>query len=376
MTISQQQLVLLKLLNIQGLGPIRIRQIMESSDAWLELFERPATLIPKPIKLPEKIIHQIKTQPFLHDFENQLKLIEKYQIRLVSLLDDQYPELLRRIYDPPPLLFYRGNINLASQPPLIAIVGTRNPDTYGRDVTQRLARELIEHSAAVVVSGLADGIDAIAHQVTLAHQGKTIAVTGTGVDVVYPAEHKKLMEQIIKNGLVLSEFLPGSKINPTNFPRRNRIISGLSIATIVIQAGLKSGAMITGNCALNQNREVFAVPGPIFQTKNEGTNQLIKEGASPLTSIEDIFNAFPDYFSSATIEQTLELMTITAEEAQLVELLEKEDLSIHQLNQILPDIDLGQLYELLLSLELKGVIRQMPGLTYKLSSMSWRIDAP
>lgn len=214
--------------------------------------------------------------------------MKRVEIQKVEITDEHYPNLLKLIPDPPKTLYYRGDISIANLPS-IAIVGARKASAYGRWAAHRLAQVLADYEI-VTVSGMAYGIDACAHQGALEQDGKTIAVFGCGVDICYPAAHEKLLENIIAKGLVISEYQPGVPPLPYHFPQRNRIISGLSYATVVAEAGLHSGSLITAELAAEQGRNIYAVPGNINSKSSIGANKLIKDGAIPLIVIEDILD--------------------------------------------------------------------------------------
>lgn len=225
---------------------------------------------------------------------------------IVKLRKDSryYPKLLSQIPDPPGLLYCRGNLNLLNQT-CLAVVGTRKLTSYGKEATQYVVKDLV--SSFVIVSGLAIGIDAIAHQTTLDFGGKTIAVLGSGIDDagIAPKTNFKLAMDILKNdGLLISEYESDKEVYPSNFAARDRIISGLSKGVLIVEAGEKSGALITAQCALDQNRDVFSVPGSIFSSKSIGSDNLIKKGAKPVTSAQDILEEYesnPELFSSNSI---------------------------------------------------------------------------
>lgn len=200
--------------------------------------------------------------------------------------DLDYPETLQRLPDPPFLLFAAGRLELLKRP-AVAIVGTRNPTPYGRSTAAALGRDLAR-AGYVIVSGMAKGIDAAAHAAALEVDGGTVGVLGHGVEQVYPAENRELFREVAERGLLITEFAPGERLSPGNFPRRNRIIAALGLAVVVVEMGAKSGAQHTVTAALDLGHDVFAVPGPIGSLTSEGTNQLIKEGARMLTSVDDI----------------------------------------------------------------------------------------
>jgi DNA processing protein len=216
------------------------------------------------------------------------KQVDALRDSAVTLADDEYPAPLRQLVDPPLALFYRGNLALA-QKPALALVGSRRASPYALSVAAQLGRELVS-AGLVIVSGLALGVDAAAHQATLDASGETIAVLGTGIDIVYPRSNKRLFHNIAERGLILTEFPPGTPPFHYNFPIRNRIISGLTLGTVIIEANGRSGSLITARTALEQNREVFAVPGSIFSPGSEGTHRLIQCGAKLVHETADILN--------------------------------------------------------------------------------------
>ena len=238
-------------------------------------------------KLSKDIIEEILNNKNINDLEEYIKYMKKNQIQIITMFDKEYPEKLKVIYDKPIALFYRGNISLLKKD-IIAIVGSRMCSLYGKNVSYKIAKELSENDKCVV-SGLAKGIDAYAHIGSLKYKGRTIAVLAHGFDMVYPIENKQIYEEIIKNnGLIISEYIMGEKLEKRNFPERNRIISGLSDGILVVEAGEKSGALITAEFGLEDGKEIFAIPGNINSLNSRGTNNLIKEGANIVTSTKDI----------------------------------------------------------------------------------------
>jgi DNA protecting protein DprA len=214
--------------------------------------------------------------------------IKTEQIEVVKIGDRDYPKLLNYIANPPEKLYYAGDITIASKPAM-AVVGARKATHYGKWAAYGFAQKLVEYDI-VVVSGMAYGIDAIAHKGAVENQGRTIAVLGCGIDICYPASNASLREEILKKGLLLSEYEPGASPMPYRFPMRNRIISGLCIGTIIIEAGLNSGSLITAECAAEQGRNIYALPGNINSMYSFGTNKLIKDGAIPLILFDDILD--------------------------------------------------------------------------------------
>lgn len=296
-------------------------------------------------------------------------MIEGSTLSIITFLDADYPARLRTIPDPPPLLYVSGQLSAADQY-AVAIVGARRATVAGRLVTEELSRELAS-AGLTIVSGLARGVDAAAHRGALAAGGRTIAVLGCGIDRTYPPEHQTLRRQIEASGAVISELPLGSQPLGYHFPRRNRIISGLSLGVIVTEAAAQSGSLITAKLAADQGREVFAVPGFVKAEHSRGPNGLIKQGAKLVERVEDVIEELlPQLDASRRDRVLLRLFTpaparppLGPEEARLCELLLNEPIHIdHLIEQTnLPAADVAAL---LLSLELKGWARQLPGPSY------------
>ncbi|MEK6650782.1 MAG: DNA-processing protein DprA, partial [Bacteroidota bacterium] len=279
---------LLTLLTIPRVGPIRLR-------ALLERFQDPARILaaaPRELARVRGIdrataVLIARASPENSFVTSQLCRLKSMGADLIPYWDPRYPPLLGRIYDPPSVLFVLGELTGADHE-AVAVIGTRRPSIYGERVTADLARGLVEHSLTVV-SGLARGIDTVAHAAALDAGGRTIAVLGSGLDVAYPPENAGLQRRIAAGGAVISEFMMGTKPDATNFPRRNRVVSGLSLGAVRVESGLDGGAMITAASALDQNREVFAVPGSILDARSTGPHALIRDGRAKLISgIDDI----------------------------------------------------------------------------------------
>lgn len=232
-------------------------------------------------------VNEILENKYKANLENYIQYLKTYKIEMITINDNNYPKMLKNIYDPPIALYIKGNKEIFSTY-AVGMVGCRNCSIYGKNTAQKLAYDLAKNNF-VVVSGLAKGIDTYSHVGCLAGKGKTIAVLGNGLDTVYPFENKELADKIVETGgAVISEYIIGTKPLKQNFPQRNRIISGLSNSIIVVEAKERSGTMITVNCALEQGREIYAVPGNITSINSAGTNELIKQGAKILTNINDI----------------------------------------------------------------------------------------
>jgi DNA processing protein len=286
-------------------------------------------------------------------------LMGKHDIRFVSILDDDYPTLLKAIYYPPAFLFYRGELRKDWLRRTIAVVGTRKPSSYGREQAARIVRELAR-AGFTIVSGLAYGIDAIAHKAAIDEGLPTIAAMGTGCETIYPDGHRELADAIMANGCILSEYLPGSEATKGNFPRRNRIISGLSLGTFVVEGNRRSGALITSKYATDQNRSVFALPGDVNREQAEGPNYLIRLGARIVTRASDILEEFNILQSDS--EQAVVFPELNPPEETVYNLLveNRPEMDFDNL-YIKAGMSISELSGVLLGLDIKGVIRRLPG---------------
>lgn len=291
------------------------------------------------------------------DIKNIMELCSKKNINILPIPHEEYPEMLKYIADPPLVLYVYGSIPKANA---VAIVGSRKASGYGVETAFKIASELAL-SDIVIVSGMARGIDTAAHSGALDAGGKTVAVLGCGVDIVYPPENRNLMERIIKSGAVISEYPPGISPTTFNFPARNRIISGMSLGTLVVEAGLKSGSLITANFALEQGRDVFSIPGNICNYNSMGTNRLIKDGAKIVLDSDDILNELS--FGTVPFENKrrgkVKSKTIGLGEKgkKIIAALRIEDLYDEELSEK-TKIHLIDLYEILLDLELRGIVKK------------------
>jgi len=351
---------LLQLTTVPGIGPTRIRALVahfQSAHAVLSASLAELCQVSGIDRtLAENILHNRDTA----FAEGQLETVARRNERMVTYWDGDYPTLLKKIPDPPVLLYLHGNLTTQDQNAL-AIVGTRAPTQYGKMVAEKLAAELSSRGFTIV-SGLARGIDTIAHRTTSKNGGRTLAVLGSGLDVIYPAENKKLAEEIAAQGAVLSEYAYGAKPDAVNFPRRNRIISGLTLGVIVVEAGLESGAMITANFAVEHNREVFAVPGSIFSIKSAGPHQLIREGAKLVHNVEDVLEELTaqlELFGRTQVEAR-SAPELEAKSMRVYQLLSHEGLHIDELirKSGLPS---SEVMAILLDLEFKNLLKQLPG---------------
>ncbi len=287
----------------------------------------------------------------------------------IALDGEQYPARLRTIPDPPAVLHCEGRIEPQDRQ-AVAIVGSRQATPYGLRITETLAREL-SGAGFTIVSGFARGIDAAAHRAALEAGGRTIAVLGCGLDMTYPPEHASLREEIAASGAVLTELAPGTKPLAHHFPRRNRIISGLSLGVIVVEAAEDSGSLITARLALEQGREVFAVPGPLDAPLSRGPHGLIKQGAKLVETVDDIIEELlpqmerpkRDLNSSGKMSAIPELPALSSEERTVLTLMSREPLHLDDLTEQ-SGLTVAGVAGILLALELKGVARQLPGQRY------------
>ncbi|KAA8675038.1 DNA-processing protein DprA, partial [Clostridium sp. HV4-5-A1G] len=294
--------------------------------------------------------------------EGRLKDLMEYSleegIETVNCCEKNYPYKLKNYDDSPAILFYKGDIDILNNVS-IAIVGARDCSLYGKNAALLIGREISANNLNII-SGMARGIDSCAHRAAIENDGYTCAVLGSGIDVVYPRESRGLYEDILKKGCVISEFIPKTKPYPYNFPMRNRIISGLSDVVIVIEAGDKSGALITAGCALEQGKDVMAVPGSIFSPKSKGANNLIREGAYVFTCMEDLFQMLPVEY---TKEKCVKDHRLNAEEEKICKIIGHIPIHIDEICRV-TDIDIKRLYELLFELQLKGEIICLQGNYY------------
>ena len=345
--------------NVRGIGAVRFRKLLnffgELSAAWQadrsELISAGLTE-----KAADQVLEARKALK-LETLEIDLK---RKGIKFLTWNSSEYPRYLLEIAQPPPVLYFFGEI-LPEDDLAVAIVGTRNVTQYGKQITHDTAAYLAR-SGITVVSGLARGVDGIAHQAAIDAGGRTFAVLGSGVDVIYPPEHRKLAREIIQHGAVISDYPPGTKPDGINFPPRNRIISGLSRGTVVVEAGERSGALITAKFALEQGRDIFAVPGSVLSQMSKGTNQLIAEGAIPMTNpviITDTLN-----LARTGKERKPEQIDVSAIEKNILRVLGDESLHIDEICAR-TSLTIEKLTAELTMMELKGIVQRENGMEYQ-----------
>ena len=348
---------------LPGLGCTRIARLVDcfgSADAVLDQGGKAAELFPG---FARALADKSALNAAQQQARQELDQIARQQLSLISCTDGVYPPQLLEIADKPALLYVRGDVQALSVQPALAIIGSRSASDYGRRTARRLASAVAEQGVSVV-SGAAFGIDAAAHEGALQAGGPTVAVLGCGVDVVYPAAHRGLLERIAAQGAVISEFSLGTRPESFRFPIRNRIISGLSRAVLVVEAGEKSGSLITSRLALDQGREVLAVPGSIDSPKSRGAHWLIQQGASLVQREEDLFEALSWPKSGAAADAPLPSVPLSPEAERILQALDAYPADIDRIAQV-SGFAPALLQPLLLTLELQGLVRHLPGHLYE-----------
>lgn len=348
---------------IDHVGPVRLRQLLnELGDAPSVLAASKHRLLHVP-GVGEETADAISNWQKNIDLAAELKRVDEFGCQVITQADPEYPEWLRQIYDPPIVLYVRGS-PLPKDKNSVALVGSRMTSPYGLEVARRLAFQLA-YMGVTVVSGGARGIDTAAHQGALSGKGRTIAVLGTGINIVFPPENAGLFERIAQNGAVMTQFPFNRTADKQSFPIRNRIVAGMTLGTVVVEANLTSGALITANMATDYGRHVFAVPGRIDSPRSKGCHDLIKKGAKLCEGIEDILSEFEYLFPAsnrppADSTQDLPALTLSANEQKIYQMLGKEEMPI---DDIIMESELTApaVSVALLSLEMKRLIKQLPG---------------
>ena len=343
---------------IPGIGPVLIRALLDRFGDPEHIFRASREELSSVEGIGQRLAGVIKETDVRGKVDRELRLIENFKVSLVTLGDASYPKHLRQIYDPPPILYVRGDLQPRDDL-AISLVGSRIASNYGRIITERIAGDLARNGLTVV-SGMARGIDSSAHRGALSVGGRTIAVLGCGVDIVYPPENRILFDEITAHGDVISEFPMSTPPEAANFPRRNRIISGLSLGVVVVQASSRSGSLITARYALEQNRDVFAVPGNVNIAASLGTNRLIKQGAKLVESAEDILEEFLPRLLHRELKVEDRYLPLEEDEERVFQLLEEEPMHIDSIIAR-TEMSASRVSIILLQLELKGLIQQVPG---------------
>lgn len=344
------------------MGPRRLAALLSRFDSPIDILTAPLAALRDVEGIPVSLARQITscTTTAAQDF---LAEVARSDQQMLVPSDAAFPAALRSIPDPPPLLFVRGALDWLSRP-AVAIIGSREHSRYGEEVAAVLATVAAE-SGAVVVSGMARGLDAIAHHAALEAGGGTVGVLGTGADIVYPARNRQLFDRVLSSGLLLTESPPGERPVAGAFPRRNRIISGLSQWLVVVEAADASGTMITVGTALEQGREVLAVPGPITSPTSRGTNRLLRDGATPILNPADLATILGAAPRRATPPDLVSApCTLSTEEARVLGALTRDERHVDAV-AIAAGLPIGSTLGVLLGLELGGLVDQLPGAMYR-----------
>lgn len=366
---NQDLLYQLALTEVPHIGHVHARILVQAFGSAEAIFKAGKKQLESLEGIGEVRARAIKHFQDYKNAETEIRFIEKYKIKPLFISDKDYPARLLHCYDPPTLLFYKGNADLNSSK-IISVIGTRNHTEYGKHITESLIRDLADHSI-VIVSGMAFGIDAIAHKAAIKNKLPTIGVLAHGLDQIYPAEHANLAKEMLKkDGGLLTEFRMNTKPDKHNFPTRNRIVAGLSDATIVIETDLKGGSMITAELANGYNKDVFACPGKINDKKSSGCNYLIKTNkANLLTQADEIIEllGWEEKLKTIKIKQQRELFVeLTREEKTVADILvEKDTTSIDEIN-FRSGLSSSTVAAAILNMELRGIVASLPGKLYKL----------
>jgi DNA processing protein len=375
-TASENRLAWIALTLTPGLGPKRILKAAQTLRDVSRLFQLSLTEL-ESLNIPAPSAQFLFSGKARIEAEQEWQRVREHRGAILTYEDADYPERLREIFDPPPVLWALGDLQLLARP-AIAIVGTRHPTPYGTGMAEVLARDLASHRL-VVLSGMARGIDTAAHRGALAASGSTVAVWGTGVDVIYPKENKSLAENIlVAGGAILSEYRLGTFPAPQNFPKRNRILSGMSIGVLVVEAGENSGTRVTARCALEQDRDVYAVPGNVTTKNAWGPNTLIKQGAKLVATWEDVWQELPTQvrlqlegelgFASSTEQAASIVEELPLQEPEKVVLAALRHDEAVQLDELMEKLESqltsSEIFTALFELELASRIKQLPGKNY------------
>lgn len=394
--LSNETISLIHLNLIQGVGLKTVQILRDVFGSAERALQATPDELKKNDRLSPTVCDLLTHKPVLYPIERELELIHKYGCQVITLYDAAYPSHLKQIDTPPLVLYVKGEL-VPEDTLSISFVGSRDAKDYGRKVSYRLSYQLAQRGLTVV-SGLARGIDTAAHRGALEAGGRTIAVMGNGLSLIYPATNKDLAEKITESGALVSEFPMGAKPKPRNFPRRNRIISGLTLGTVVVEASNRSGALITARLAGEQGREVFAVPGEIFSELSMGTHKLINNGAKLINTVDDLLNELPPYVLSQVQSETSPVPDMETEPTQEVSVekraaepvspqpsveaqqpvptppppdLTPDEKTIFDAIEVpsshidtivrTTQLPISQVSSVLLMLELKGVVQQLPG---------------
>jgi DNA processing protein len=350
---------------VTGIGAVRLQALLDRFGDVETAWKASAQDL-RSAGLDERSVENLLRARSELRLDAEMEKLARCHVQVITWSDANYPRNLREVYAPPPILYVRGEI-VAQDEYAVAVVGTRRASVYGKEAARMIAEGLAQ-AGVTVVSGLAMGIDSVAHQVCIEAGGRTIAVLGCGVDVTYPAQNARLAAQIVEQGALVSEYALGSRPDARNFPPRNRIISGLSLGTVVVEADMGSGARITADFACEQGRDVFAVPGNIFARGCQGTNRLIQEGAKMVCSVSDIL----EELNLTMVGEQAQLRAAIPEnptEAALLAHLSAEPVHVDELGRAV-GLPIAQVSSTLALMELKGMVRQVGGMNFVLARES------
>jgi DNA processing protein len=356
---------------IPGIGRVRIAQLKQCFGGLRDAWEAPEGKL-RQAGLDSRSVDAVVTLRPRVSVDGEMEKLERHKVDALTCEDPNYPSRLKQIYDYPPVLYVRGSLP-AEDEPCLAIVGTRRPTIYGRQVTEEIVTDLAR-SEVTIISGLARGIDSVAHRAALDAGGKTIAVFGSGLDIVYPGENARLAQTITEHGALVSEYPIGVRPKAENFPLRNRIMSGLSLGVLVIEAGERSGALITAHQAVEQDREVFAIPGSILSPASQGTNRLIQEGAKLVRNHADILQ---ELNLSIAVQQS-EIREFSPAEISVPEgsaefaILKQLSSEPNHIDEICrrSGLTMPEVSSTLAMFELKGIAKQVGNMSYVLARRS------
>lgn len=345
---------------VSGIGPARLKALLDHFGDLGRAWEASSSEL-RDAGLDRRSIENLFAARQKLSLDQEMAKVTRAGARVITWEDKEYPPRLRQIHNSPPVLYLKGEVTPRDEW-AVAVVGTRTPRAYGRQIVDEIASGLAR-SGITVVSGLARGIDSLAHRAALRAGGRTLAVLGCGIDIVYPQEHTSLAKNIAERGAVITEYPLGTKPEAGNFPPRNRIISGLALGTLVIEAGKRSGALITADYALEQGREAFALPGNVNSPKSAGTNRLIQEGAAKLVaSVEDIL----EELNLTLVEEHQALRMVVPEsekESLILQCVTLEPIHVDEIGQK-TGLPIAEVTGVLAMMELKGMVRQLGGMNY------------
>ncbi len=346
---------------VRGIGPARVRALLDYFGSLKEAWHAPPSSL-KEAGLDRRSLDNLLAARSDLNLDREMDRLREREIQVITWQDEDYPARLRQIYNPPPVLYVKGTL-LPQDDWAVAVVGTRRPTDYGREAARVLASGLARQGITVV-SGLALGIDGVAHRAALDAGGRTFAVLGSGFRHIYPSRHRGLAQRIVENGALITEYALDVRPEASNFPPRNRIISGLSLGVVVVEAGKTSGALITAAFAAEQGREVFAVPGPIFHQSSEGTNHLIQNGAKAVTRVQDILEELDITMAVEQQEARIAIPKSDVEE-QIWQCLAGAPLHVDDIVRI-TGLDPAVVVSTLTLMELKGLVRQIGPMRYRI----------